>query len=88
MSTHVKLLLENVQKPSCTPLGNPAEAETHRGNFDIKVRLSEKRQESSSFMERRKSMCDDFDRLILEPNFLSRADFMTAFGADFPAYIH
>ena len=35
MSKHVKLLLENVQKPSCTPLGNPAEAETRRGNFDI-----------------------------------------------------
>lgn len=28
MSKHVKLLLENVQKPSCTPLGNLAEAET------------------------------------------------------------
>ena len=55
MSKHVKLLLENVQKPICTPLGNPAEAETRRGNFDIKLRLSEKRQESSSFMEGRKS---------------------------------
>jgi hypothetical protein len=55
VSKHVKLLLENVQKPSCTPLGNPAEAETRRGNFDIKLRLSEKRQESSSFMEGRKS---------------------------------
>ena len=55
MSKHVKLLLENVQKPSCTPLGNPAEAETRRGNFDIKLRLSEKREESSSFMEGRKS---------------------------------
>ena len=43
VSKHVKLLLENVQKPSCTPLGNPAEAETRRGNFDIKLRLSEKR---------------------------------------------
>ena len=42
MSKHVKLLLENVQKLSCTPLGNPAEAETRRGNFDIKLRLSEK----------------------------------------------
>ena len=28
VSKHVKLLLENVQKPSCTPLGNLAEAET------------------------------------------------------------
>ncbi len=55
MSKHVKLLLENEQKPSYTPLGNPAEAETRRGNFDIKLRLSEKRQESSSFMERKKS---------------------------------
>lgn len=58
MSKHVKLLLENVQKPSCTPLGNPAEAETRRGNFDIKLRLSEKRQESSSFMEGRKSIVE------------------------------
>lgn len=59
MSKHVKLLLENEQKPSYTPLGNPAEAETRRGNFDIKLRLSEKRQESSSFMERRKSRLFD-----------------------------
>lgn len=35
MSKHVKLLLENVQKPSCTPLGNLAEAEIRRGNFDL-----------------------------------------------------
>ena len=65
MSKHVKLLLENVQKPNCTPLGNPAEAETRRGNFDIKLRLSEKRQEFSSFMERRKSSTIETAALLI-----------------------
>ena len=65
VSKHVKLLLENVQKPSCTPLGNPAEAETRRGNFDIKLRLSEKRQEFSSFMERRKSSTIETAALLI-----------------------
>ena len=65
MSKHVKLLLENVQKPCCTPFGNPAEAETRRGNFDIKLRLSEKRQEFSSFMERRKSSTIETAALLI-----------------------
>lgn len=42
-------------KPSRTLLGDPLEAETRRGNFVINLQLSRKRQESSSFLKRRKS---------------------------------